>query len=122
MIIAVVFALAKPSLPAYQTSVAYCRKAYQMQDINLPPTSGSDDTNIKHADVLFVQDRFVGYLYRTRKGETWVHFGDLGPLGNPSRTDIIASASDLRVKPIQGFQRVSSGPVPLGHVSLISCF
>lgn len=93
-----------------------------MKLLNIPLNSGSRDTEIVHTSIVFVANRFTGFLYRTRDQKTWVHLGDtgLGPI--PAVSDMADGAHAFGVDPTVGFQRVQSNDVPMGDVSIISCY
>jgi hypothetical protein len=93
-----------------------------MISLNLPANSTSAGTEITHASVVYVGDRFVGFLYATRAGSEYLHFGQVGRPSNINADDQNLAARALGTKPTSGFQLLQSRQAHLTLINLLGCY
>ena len=108
--------------PSQSQHRTYCGAALQMQSLNLPSNSTSNETDITNTSIIFVNDRFVGFLYRTRKGDVFVYFGMPGRRANVSPGDEDLAAQALGAKPNSGFQLLQRKSTPPMEVNILECY
>jgi hypothetical protein len=109
-------------IPTSQNLRPYCRAARSVQSLNLPANETSSGTEIIHTSLIYVVDRFVGYLYELRDGKIYLHFGDVGRLSAVSEGDINTAARSLGARAITGFQLTQFHAASLAGINVLSCY
>jgi hypothetical protein len=111
------------ALPSAHDQTHYCGEAAQMRLLNLPPSEIDSATEITHSSIVYVGDRFAGYLYRTRQGAIYFNMGEVGnSMVKVSPEDQRTVADALNVQAVHGIQPVATQPVPTGAVSIVACY
>lgn len=108
--------------PSMEVQESCCRDAQAMSSLNLPANKSSAHMEITHASVVYVDNRFVGFLYATRAGLEYLHLGQVGKASNISPDDQNTAARVLGAKPISGFQLLQLRQAPLMQINLMSCY
>lgn len=113
-------------LPSSHRQSDYCRQARQMQNINIPPTSTADSTDIIHASVIYRENRFVGYIFATRNRSAFFNLGEIasGPKRLLGSSDAAVVTRWLNIQDSFGVQRLGNSlPLAPGNgVNIMSCY
>jgi hypothetical protein len=110
------------AVPSGDAQRSFCRDASQMRDLNLPPNTTSNSTDIVHSSIIYVADRFVGYLYVTQSEQVFVHFGSIGRLINLAAADERLAATAFGAKASSGFQRLNLANASLAGLNIMACY
>ena len=89
--------------PAGDTERSFCGSALQMRQLNLPANDTSQATQVAHGSVIYIGDRFVGFLYATQSEGIYVHFGPVERPNNVAAADERLAAHILGAQAISGF-------------------
>lgn len=93
-----------------------------MRQLNLPANNTSQSTEIAHASVIYVGDRFVGFLYATQSAGEYLHFGPVGEPSNVAFADERLAAGALGAQASSGFQRLTPEHASLVGVNIMACY
>lgn len=93
-----------------------------MRQLNLPANDTSQATQVAHGSVIYIGDRFVGFLYATQSEGIYVHFGPVERPNNVAAADERLAAHILGAQAISGFQRLTLENASLAGINVMACY
>ena len=126
-------------ISALQVSLAQptdaCDNAQHYKQMNLPPNTTSQDTEIRHAAAVMYRGQAVGWLYETLRGQVFYQDGPIDPStlrARQSRAVALTAIEALGLKPNKTHIQVGSiytvtaplrpGPLVNTEIEIRGCY